>query len=58
MYFAEWQPFTPFIETVRGLLMGTPLGTGTLVATFTWSIGLALTGYLWARRLYDRRSVR
>ena len=24
--FAEWQPFTPFIETVRGLLLGTPIG--------------------------------
>ena len=21
-WFAEWQPFTPFIETLRGLLMG------------------------------------
>ena len=26
-WFAEYQPFTPFIETVRGLLMGTPIGT-------------------------------
>ena len=25
-WFAEYQPFTPVIETVRGLLMGTPVG--------------------------------
>ena len=25
-WFAEYQPFTPFIETLRGLLMGTPIG--------------------------------
>ena len=24
-WFAQYQPFTPFIETVRGLLLGTPL---------------------------------
>ena len=26
-WFAEHQPFTPIIETLRGLLMGTPVGT-------------------------------
>ena len=25
-WFAEYQPFTPIIETVRGLLLGTPIG--------------------------------
>jgi ABC-2 type transport system permease protein len=25
-WFAQYQPFTPFIETVRGLLLGTPFG--------------------------------
>ena len=25
-WFAEHQPFTPIIETVRGLLVGTPIG--------------------------------
>ena len=51
--FAEYQPFTPFIETVRGLLMGTPVGTSA-AATLAWSTGIALAGYLWARRLYNR----
>ena len=26
-WFAEHQPFTPIMETLRGLLMGTPIGT-------------------------------
>ena len=26
-WFAEYQPFTPIIETLRGLLMGTPIGS-------------------------------
>ena len=25
-WFARYQPFTPFIETIRGLLLGTPMG--------------------------------
>jgi ABC-2 type transport system permease protein len=56
--FAEVQPFTPFIETVRALLAGTALSTGHLVATLAWSLAIGLGGYLWARRLYERRSVR
>ena len=34
-WFAEFQPFTPFIETVRGLLMGTAIGTSALL-TVGW----------------------
>jgi ABC-2 type transport system permease protein len=55
--FAEWQPFTPFIETVRGLLLGTDIGIyGWL--TVGWSILIAVGGYVWARLLYARKSVR
>lgn len=55
--FAEYQPFTPFIETLRGLLMGTPIGSSA-VLTIAWSVGIALVGYLWARVAYDRRRAR
>ena len=37
-WFAEFQPFTPFIETVRGLLMGTPIGSSALLAV-AWCVG-------------------
>jgi ABC-2 type transport system permease protein len=52
--FAEYQPFTPVTQTVRGLLTGGPVGTHTIVA-ITWSAGIALASYLWAVRLYNRR---
>jgi ABC-2 type transport system permease protein len=52
-WFAEHQPFTPLIETVRGLLLGTPIGDSGAVAV-GWCIGISIVGYLWARRLYDR----
>jgi ABC-2 type transport system permease protein len=55
--FAEYQPFTPFIETVRGLLLGTAIGTSAVV-TVAWCAGIALVGYLWARSLFNRDPVR
>ena len=56
-WFAEHQPFTPIIETVRGLLTGTAIGSSGLVAT-AWCAGIALVGYLWAVRNYERRPAR
>src|SRR6476620_8707296 len=55
-WFAENQPFTPLIETVRGLLLGTPIGDSGPHAV-GWCIALTVVGYLWARRLYDRDPV-
>jgi ABC-2 type transport system permease protein len=56
-WFAEYQPFTPIIETVRGLLLGTAIGNSAVVAV-AWCVGITLVGYLWARKLYDRDPVR
>jgi ABC-2 type transport system permease protein len=56
-WFAEHQPFTPLIETLRGLLMGTPIGNDAAVS-IAWSAGIALVGYVWAKRLYNRDPVR
>jgi ABC-2 type transport system permease protein len=52
-WFAQNQPFTPVIETVRGLLLGTPIGSDGLLAV-AWCVALSIAGYLWARRLYER----
>jgi ABC-2 type transport system permease protein len=52
--FAEYQPFTPVIQTVRGLLTGGPAGAHAIAAV-AWSAGIALACYLWSLRLYDRR---
>jgi len=52
-WFAEYQPFTPVIDTVRGLLIGGPIGDNAVVAV-AWSLAIALAGYLWARKLFGR----
>lgn len=52
-WFAENQPFTPIIETLRGLLLGTPIGTSGLSAV-AWCVAISLVAFLWARRLYER----
>jgi ABC-2 type transport system permease protein len=51
---AEYQPFTPVIQTVRGLLSGGPIGMHAMAAV-AWSAGITLVSYVWAVRLYNRR---
>ncbi|MER7888554.1 ABC transporter permease [Micromonospora sp. NPDC094482] len=52
-WFAEYQPFTPVMETLRGLLVGGPIGSSATQA-LAWCAGITLLSYLWARKLYDR----
>jgi ABC-2 type transport system permease protein len=52
-WFAEIQPFTPIIETLRGLLLGTAIGDRGVIAV-AWCTAISLLGFLWARRLYER----
>lgn len=51
--FAAYQPLTPVIETLRGLLMGTAIGHDAVLAV-VWCAVIGSIGYLWAMRLYDR----
>ncbi|MEU6867592.1 ABC transporter permease [Streptomyces sp. NPDC046876] len=52
-WFAEYQPFTPIMETVRGLLLGTPIGNSAAIAT-AWCVGIAAVSYLWAKNTFDK----
>ncbi len=52
-WFAEYQPFTPIIETIRGLLLGTEIGNNGMIAV-GWCVAIGLGGYLWARSLFNR----
>jgi ABC-2 type transport system permease protein len=52
-WFAAHQPFTPVIDSLRGLLTGTP-SAGSVLAAVLWCTGLALAGYLWAAALSRR----
>ncbi|MGW2655738.1 ABC transporter permease, partial [Streptomyces sp. NPDC001478] len=49
---AEYQPFTPAIETLRGLLLGTEIGNNGWIA-LGWCVALAVLGYLWATAKFD-----
>jgi ABC-2 type transport system permease protein len=56
-WFAEHQPFTPIIDTVRGLLAGQPVPSSTAWLAVAWCLAIALLGYVWSRRLYATRAV-
>jgi ABC-2 type transport system permease protein len=53
--FAEYQPFTPIIETLRGFLDGAP-ATSDVIAALGWCVGIALVGYLWASSTFTKRA--
>jgi ABC-2 type transport system permease protein len=53
--FAQYQPFTPIIESLRGLLAGAPSG-GYAAAALAWCAGIALVGYLWSRATFSKRA--
>jgi ABC-2 type transport system permease protein len=53
--FADYQPFTPIIETLRGLLNGTPSG-GDAIAAIAWCAGIALIGYVWSLSTFKKRA--
>ncbi|GAA2083068.1 ABC transporter permease [Kitasatospora saccharophila] len=50
---AQYQPFTPAIETLRGLLLGTHIGNNWWIALL-WCLGLTVLGHRWSRAQYDR----
>ncbi|MFJ5263745.1 ABC transporter permease [Streptomyces sp. NPDC088387] len=50
---AEYQPFTPAIETLRGLLLGSEIGHNGWLAV-GWAVALAVLGYFWSKSLFNR----
>jgi ABC-2 type transport system permease protein len=53
--FAEYQPFTPIIESLRGFFSGTPV-MGDTIAAIAWCVGIAVVGYVWARAKFSKRA--
>lgn len=53
--FAEYQPFTPIIETLRGLLEGNAAG-GDAIAAVAWCVGFSVVGYVWAVSTFKKRA--
>ncbi len=56
-WFAEHQPLTPIIESVRGLLLGTDPGSAPIWAV-GWSLVITVAAMIWAGWLFRRRAGR
>ena len=50
---AKYQPFTPAIETLRGLLLGTGIGNNWWIA-LVWCLGLAVLGFRWSTSKFNQ----
>ncbi|GAA2580868.1 MULTISPECIES: ABC transporter permease [Streptomyces] len=50
---AEYQPFTPVVETLRGLLLGSGIGHNGWLA-LAWCVALCALGYFWSKAVFDR----
>lgn len=57
-WFAEYQPFTPIIDSLRELLLGMPVDGNRVLLGIAWCLGLTLLGFFWARTVYNRNSTR
>lgn len=53
-WFAEYQPFTPIIESARGLLAGATVPASTALQAVGWCVAVGVLGYAWSRALYRR----
>jgi ABC-2 type transport system permease protein len=53
--FAQYQPFTPIIESLRGLLTGHP-SAGYTIAALAWCAGIGIAGYAWALSTFKKRA--
>ncbi|MER7246600.1 ABC transporter permease [Kribbella sp. NPDC000426] len=56
-WFAEYQPFTPIIDTLRHLLLGTPMDSGDGWLALAWCLAIAVVGYFWAQKSYNKGTV-
>jgi ABC-2 type transport system permease protein len=52
--FAEHQPVTPIVNTIRDLYTQQPISTGIWIA-LAWSVGLLIVAYIFANISYRRR---
>lgn len=53
--FAENQPVTAIVESIRALLSGQPVGNNIWVA-LAWCVGITLVAYVFAMRMYRKRA--
>jgi len=56
--FAENQPMTPIINSIRALLLNQPITDGTIRTALFWCVGLTIVCYLATLRLYKRKTAK
>ena len=56
-WFAQYQPFTPIIDTLRHLLLSTPMDSGDGWLALAWCLAIAVVGYFWAQKSYNKGTV-
>jgi ABC-2 type transport system permease protein len=56
-WFARYQPFTPIIDTLRHLLLGTRMESGSAWLAGAWCVAIAIVGYFWAQKNYNKGTV-
>lgn len=52
--FAEHQPITPIVETIRALLSNQPVGDEIWIA-LAWCVGIFLVAYFFVMRIYQKK---
>jgi len=53
-WFAEHQPVTSIVNTIRSLYATTPVGHDGWIAV-AWCLGILVVAYAWAMRIYRAR---
>jgi ABC-2 type transport system permease protein len=56
-WFADYQPFTPIIDTLRGLFTAAPLASSATLA-LAWCLVITVGSYLWAKHMFNTRAAR
>lgn len=56
-WIAQNQPITPIIETIRGLLLGTPIGDSAWLAV-GWCVLILAIAIVWGAALFGRKTAR
>jgi ABC-2 type transport system permease protein len=53
-WFAENQPVTPIVDTLRDLFAGQPVGNEIWIA-LAWCVGILVVAYFWSMAIYRRK---
>jgi len=57
-WFVANQPMTPIIDSLRGLMLGTPVDGNTMLLALAWSIGFIVAAFAIAVQIYKRKMTR